>query len=130
MSALFHSGLHFSAPKTVIAPKSTTIFGWIWSQGTIKASPNRISALVTCDPPSTVKGLCSFIGAVKVLAQVIPHCSHYVSPLEDAVAGRPSSEKISWSDSLLNAFNHVKQIRGSSKTIHLPQPKRSVVGCY
>ena len=43
--------------------------------------------------------------------------------MEDAVAVRPSAEKISWSDSLLNAFNHAKQILGSSKTIHLPQPK-------
>ena len=123
LSALFHNGLRLSAPKTVIAPKSTTILGWIWSQGTIKASPHRISALSTCDPPSTVKGLRSFIGAVKVLARVIPRCSHYLSPLEDAVAGRPSADKISWSDSLLNAFNHAKQILGLSKTIHLPQPK-------
>ena len=73
--------------------------------------------------PSTVKGLRSFIGVVKVLARVIPHCSHYLLPLEDAVAGRPSADKISWSHSLLNAFNHAKQILGLSKTIHLPQPK-------
>ena len=123
LSALFHNGLRLSAPKTVIAPKSTTILGWIWSQETIKASPHCTSALTTCDPPSTSKGLCSFIGPVKVLAQVIPHCSHYLLPLEDAVAGRQSAEKISWSESLLNAFNHAKQILGSSKTIHLPQPK-------
>ena len=68
LSALFHNGLRLSAPKTVIAPKSTTILGWIWSQGTIKASPHHTSALSTCDPPSTVKGLRSFIGAVKVIA--------------------------------------------------------------
>ena len=123
LSALFHNGLRLSASKTVIIPKSTTILGWIWSQGTIKASPHRTSALATCDPPSTIKGLCSFIGAVKVLARVIPRCSHYISPLEDAVAGHPSAEKISWSNSLLHAFNHAKQVLGSSKTIHLPQPK-------
>ena len=123
LSALFHNGLRLSALKTVIAPKSTTILGWIWSQGTIKANPHHTSALSTCHPPSTVKGFRSFIGAVKVLAQVIPHCSHYLLPLEDAVAGRLSADKISWSDSLLNAFNHAKRILGSSKTIHLPQPK-------
>ena len=46
-----------------------------------------------------------------------------MSPLDDAVAGRQSAEKVEWSDNLLDAFNHVKTILRSSKTIVLPQPK-------
>ena len=76
-----------------------------------------------CHPPTTVKGLRSFIGAVKVLARVIPQCSYYMSPFDDAVAGCQSAEKVEWSDNLLDAFNHVKTILRSSKTIVLPQPK-------
>ena len=76
LSALFENGLRLSAKRTVIAPKTTTILGWIWSEGTIRASPHHTTALATCDPPTTVKGLRSFIGAVKVLAHVIPQCSY------------------------------------------------------
>ena len=75
LTALHHSDLHLAASKTVIAPKSTTILGWIWSEGTIQASPHCLSALAACEPPSTVKGLRSFIGAFKVLFRVIPQCA-------------------------------------------------------
>ena len=109
--------------KTAIAPKTTTNLGWIWSDGTIRASPHCTTALATCDPPSAVKGLRSFIGVIKVLARVIPQCSYDISPLDDVVSDHHSAEKVEWSDSLLDAFNHVKIILCSSKTIVLPQPK-------
>ena len=57
LSALFENGLRLSAKKTVTAPKTRTIRGWIWSEGTIRASPHCTTALATCDPPTTVKGL-------------------------------------------------------------------------
>ena len=71
LTALNHCNLRLSAAKTVICPKSTTILGWIWNQGTLSASPHRIAVLSSCPPPSTVKGLRSFIGAYKVLGRVL-----------------------------------------------------------
>ena len=38
LQALLKCGLCLSPSKTVIAPESTTMLGWIWSQGNIKAS--------------------------------------------------------------------------------------------
>ena len=93
-----------SASKTVICPQSTTILGWIWSKGTIHASPHRVATLSTCATPETVRGLRSFIEAYKVLARVIPHCGKLVCPLDDAVASRQSKDKVTWSDDLLSAF--------------------------
>ncbi len=94
LTALHRCDLRLSAKKTTVAPKSTTILGWIWDNGTLKASPHRIATLSQCQPPPTVKTLRSFIGAYKVLARVIQHCSQFLSPLEDAVAGRTSADKI------------------------------------
>ncbi len=65
------NNLVLNATKTCIAPKSATIFGWIWSIGTIRPSPHRIAALAKVDPPNTVRGLRSFIGAYKVLSRVL-----------------------------------------------------------
>ncbi|CAC5426726.1 unnamed protein product [Mytilus coruscus] len=45
VQALQKSGLNLSDTKSIIAPKSTTILGWIWQLGTIKANPHRISIL-------------------------------------------------------------------------------------
>ena len=68
LEALSCCNLRLSAAKTVICPKSTTILGWIWSQGTLSASPHRIATLTNCPTPVTVKGLRSFIGAYKALS--------------------------------------------------------------
>ena len=79
--------LKLSPSKTVICPRSTTILGWIWTQGVLSASPHRVAVLAKCHPPDTVRGLRSFIGAYKVLSRVLPNCSAYTSPLERAIAG-------------------------------------------
>ena len=89
-----------------------TILGWIWSEGTIQASPHHLSALATCEPPSTVKGLHSFIGAFKVLSRVIPQCAKFLIPLDKAVAGLMSNEKL---------FEKARSALSSAQTIYLPK---------
>ena len=106
LKAFAKNGLRLSAHKTFICPKSTVILGWIWCQGTIRAGPHRVSALAAVDPLTitTVGQLRSFVGSYKFLSRVLKSYSDYMSPLEDAIAGRNKSEKISWSESLLNDF--------------------------
>ena len=72
LKALESCDLRLSASKTVICPRSTTVLGWVWSEGKLSASPHRISTLSTCGLPKTVKNLRSFIGAYKALSRVIP----------------------------------------------------------
>ena len=57
LQALLKSGLHLSASKTVISPLSTTVLGWVWSQGNLKASPHRVATLASCDPSKKVGGM-------------------------------------------------------------------------
>jgi hypothetical protein len=82
LSALHKNNLHLSASKTIVNPKSMTILGWTWSQGTLSANPHCISVLSSCHPPEKVKQMKSFIGAYKVLARVIPVCSSLLVPLD------------------------------------------------
>ena len=81
LQALHHCDLRLSASKTVINPSSTTILGWIWSRGTLKASPHRIATLASCSPPTTVGQMRSFIGAFKVLSVCSPPVLHSSHPL-------------------------------------------------
>ena len=122
LRALHHSGLSLSAAKTIVCPKTTTILGWIWSQGRLTASLHHISTLSTCSPPSTVCGLRSFIGAYKVLAWVIPGCASFLGDLEDAIAGRQSVESISWTDALKDSFSAAQKQLRSARTVTLPKP--------
>jgi hypothetical protein len=114
--------LRLSPTKTIICPKSTTVLGWVWSQGSLSASPHRIAALSTCSPPDTVHGMRSFVGAYKVLARVLPQCSQILSPLDDAIAGRASPDKLSWSDDLQGHFSKAQKYLTSHKAILLPRP--------
>ena len=52
--ALQHNGLKLSATKTECCPTSVTILGWVWSQGMLKASPHKSSALAAVELPVTV----------------------------------------------------------------------------
>ena len=122
LAALHGSDLRLSASKTVVCPKTTTILGWIWSQGSIKASPHRISTLASCDPPQDSTGLRSYIGAYKTLAKVMPRCADIVAPLDDAISGMQPKEKLVWTDELLAAFDRARKFLSSSKPIAMPQP--------
>ena len=98
------------------APKSTTILGWTWSDGTICATQHRVATLSSCALPHNVKALRSFIGAYKVLVRVIPKCAGLMTPLDTAVAGRL------WSDELRSAFAKAQSSLSSRQSITLPRP--------
>ena len=44
LSALHQSELRLSVYQTIVAPKSTTIRGWIWKDGTLQANPHLTAA--------------------------------------------------------------------------------------
>ena len=121
LTSLGKNGLKLSASKTVCFPKSVTILGWIWSSGKLQASPHRLSALEAADLPKTVGQLRSYIGSFKFLSRVISAYSDVISPLDEIAAGRKSSEKIVWTDSLINAFRTSQKELSSTKIITLPR---------
>ena len=98
------------------------MLGWIWSEGIFSASPHRVATLASCQPPESVRGLRSFIGAYKVLSKVVPECSHYLAPLDDLTAGHQSQDKIQWDDQSLEHFKRAKRALNNHKSIVIPQP--------
>ena len=122
LQALDRCNLRLSPTKTVICPKTTSVLGWIWSQGRLSANPHRIAALASCPPPSTVKGLRSFIGAYKVLSRVLPNCSNVIAPLECALTGLQSSDRLLWDENLTSRFKSAQDFLSNHKAIVLPRP--------
>lgn len=121
LESLFENGLKLSAAKTECCPASTTILGWLWSQGTLKASPHRVSALATVERPKTVRQLRGYIGGYKTFSRVIEAYCDVLSPLEEMAAGKESSEKVTWNDSCSNAFNLSQQRLHDLKTLTMPR---------
>ena len=121
LEILHKNNIGLAAKKTVIAPKSTNVLGWIWDQGQILASAHRISPLASCEPPRTVGSLRSFIGAYKFLSRVLPACATVLAPLDEATAGRTSQEEISWSTALTQAFFFAQKHLSHHRAITLPR---------
>ena len=96
--------------------------GWIWSQGTLSASPHRVAVLAKSPRIETVHGLRSFIGAYKILGRVLPKCSQLIAPLDTAIAGLQSQDRVPWTDELFKHFSNAQEALTSHKSITLPQP--------
>ena len=122
LGALSQCNLRLSASKTIINPKSTTILGWIWSAGTLKASPHRVATLSSCPAPETVTQLRSFIGAYKIFSRIVPRCSALLAPLDDAITGRKTQDPVPWADELRSSFYEAQSAISKSRTITLPRP--------
>ena len=71
---------------------------------------------------STVKSMRYFIGSYRVLSRVLPDCSTLIDPLESAIAGLQSQEKLTLDDCLLDNFQIVQQALKSTTAITLPHP--------
>ena len=89
------------------------MLGWIWSNGTIQASPHNIATLTTRAIPDKVGELRSFNGTFKVLSRVIPECSYFMSPLDGAIARWQAKDK------LQDAFHKTQSALTSTKTVTL-----------
>ena len=122
LKALSRNNLSLSVRKTVVFPKTTMILGWIWTQGTLKASAHKISALARVEPPKTVRALRSFVGAYKVLSRVLKGYAALVNPLEQITGGKQSHDVIVWSESMLHHFRAAQLALNDNQTVTLPHP--------
>ena len=86
VALLQKNSLRLSATKTIICPRKAIVLGWVWSNGTLQASPNKLATLSSVEPSSTVQGFCSFVRAYKVLSHVLPRFAELLDPLDQATA--------------------------------------------
>ena len=73
-----------------------------------------------------MKGLLSFIGAYKVLGRVLPNGSDVVDPLECALTGLQSNDKLLWDENLTLKFKAAKEHLSRHRSIVLPCPSNTL----
>ena len=122
LSRFLAANIKLGPGKTVIAPKSITILGWIWTSGQLSASPHILTALSTCSLPDTVSSLKSFIGTYRFISRVLPRYANSLTPLEAATHGKKGNEKIDWSSDLEESFHKAQRDLSNAKTITIPIP--------
>ena len=127
LTALARNNLKLSASKTVLAPKSTVVLGWVWTSGNLSPSQHKISPLINTDPPKTCTSMRSFIGAYKDLARAIPKSASLLAPLEDAIKGLSGRDVVKWGDELLNFFKQAKLALSKPHSLMIPKREDKLV---
>ena len=122
LQALSKNNLGLSSLKTVIAPKFTTVLGWVWQNGSLRASQHHIAAIPSVKPHKTVHALCSFTGPYKIWSHVLQDYADKMLPLDSAVAGKQSHDHITWTEELLKAFRSAQHALNDCNIITLPHP--------
>ena len=117
-----NAGLTFKPKKIIIAPRETVLFGWKKVDDGWSPTNHTISPLLKAHEPSTVKQLRSFLGSIKQLTECIKDYAAILSPLEQAVAGKSSSEKLCWTEELSKHFQNAKDSLEKIETVHVPKP--------
>lgn len=101
-----------------IAPRKTTILGWILQQGPLSARPHR-RATAFCEMPNKVIAMRSLLG----LSREITGYSSLLAPLEEGTGGIDSKDVVSWSNDICKAFQRAQQALQDTKTINIPHSK-------
>ena len=121
------SNMTLKPAKTSIASKSAVIFGWRYQDGKWLPQDHVISSLSRAEKPTTVKQLRSFVGSIKQLAESIPRYAEMLHPLEQVIGSRGSSERLTWTKELEDAFARVKEAVKSPEGIHLPRREDRII---
>ena len=116
------SNLTLKPSKVIIAPQRLVLFGWVKNKQGWEPTEHTVTPLSRAEPPSTVKQLRGFLGAIKQLSSCIENYGVILSPLEKVVAGKGSAEKITWTDELLKGFDKAKNSLKNIRTIYTPKP--------
>ena len=108
--------------KVIVCPQKINLFGWHLRGQQWYPSSHAISTLTNAQQPTTVKQLRSFLGSIKQLTECIKNYAAILHPLEQAVAGKPSAETITWSKELSKSFENAKDSLKRIETIYVPKP--------
>ena len=114
--------LTFKPSKVVVCPKNITLFGWALRGSQWFPTEHTTSSLVQAKQPFTVKQLRSFLGSYKQLSASIPNYAVIIHALEQAVAGKKSAERLTWTVDLQRSFQEAKDSAAHPVGIAEPRP--------
>ena len=118
------SNLRIKPSKIKINISNADILGLNWSKGTLSPSKHKLDPLAVCERPSTVKGLRSFLGAVRFneICLNIKKLADATEKLDTLTpATKPGKERIECTDDQISAFQEVQEICKDPQQIYVPK---------
>jgi len=127
LKKLYQANMRVSLEKSKFFKTSVEYLGFIVSVNGLKTCPSKIEAIVNYAPPTTLRGLRSFLGLagyyrrfVKDYAAIAKPLTKYLRGENGHVGTRQSKNvKISLDEEALFAFNRLKQLLASEDVLLL-----------
>ena len=102
------AGLVVNASKCQLARSEVSYLGYVLGGGTIRPQVGKVDAIRSAKPPSTKKGVRSFLGLVGWYRRFIPNFSSRAVPLSD-LTRKTSPNKVVWTAECEAAFHDLKE---------------------
>ena len=118
------ANLRLKPSKVALNIKHADILGLHWSNGTLTPSHHKLDPLAHCEKPRTVKGLRSFLGAVRFNEICLPSkpLTAATELLDEQIPSqRPGQELIAWDEKLTEAFRTVQELLKTPEVVYVPR---------
>ncbi len=102
------AGLVVNASKCQLARSEVCYLGYVLGCGTIRPQVSKVEAIRSSQPPSTKKGVRSFLGLIGWYRRFIPNFSSRAAPLSD-LTRKTSPNKVVWTAECEAAFHNLKE---------------------
>lgn len=123
-SRLQGAGLVLNKNKCRFFQESVTYLGFIIDRNGVHKSPEKVSAMINCKPPSNVHELKSFLGLVNYYRMFVPNASTILSPLNRLLQ---KDVKWEWGIEHQKAFSQMKAELASDITLAHYNPKLKLI---
>ena len=114
--------------KVSILQEHTEFLGVVYNRGTMSIPEVRSQGYEALAPPTTPKGMKSFLASVNFYKRWIPKHSEITLPLH-LMSLQPSNTRLKWTPEQTKAFEDLKKAIREAVALHLPRADRQFV-CY
>lgn len=104
---IHQAGLVINASKCHIAKPEVAYLGYTLGGGVVKPQLDKVEAIQNCPPPTTKKGVRSFLGLVGWYRRFIPDFSSRAAVLTD-LTRKNAPNRVRWTDACEQAFQELK----------------------
>ncbi|KAL1460246.1 hypothetical protein WDU94_012172 [Cyamophila willieti] len=116
--------IHFNSSKFQYCTTSVKYVGSVFSNGTIKADPDRVKSVCDLPSPQTKKELQTFLGMVNFVRDHIPNLSELISPMRELLK---TNVIYQWNTLHENNFQKIKMMLCKSTELYSFDFKKPVV---
>ena len=124
LSRCEEANLRLKPSKLTLNVQSADILGLHWHHGALSPSQHKLDPLSVCEPPKTVSGLRSWLGAVRFNEVCLPGAklASFSKPLDEQIpASRSGKEDIVWTGDLLTSFHQIQNVLKNPLAVTVPK---------